>query len=104
MRLWVTLGVRTAKLDADYPDPARPPRLKRRPDTTSAPSSTEPATEPDWSKVERYRLATSHYLIFGDEFAEVEIPSLSPPTRDEFRAICDKYKTRAAILEALKSR
>jgi hypothetical protein len=100
-RLWVTLGVRAAKLNAEYADIERPPRIKPL-KPASAPSSTEPTTEPSWSKVERLRLARSHYLIFGDELAEVEIPTLSPPTRKEFRDICDRYKTRDAILDALK--
>jgi hypothetical protein len=101
-RLWVTLGVRTAKLDAEYADAARPPRIRPLKPATSNPSPTQPAADPDWSKVESYRLATAHYLIFGDEFAEVEINSLSPPTRKEFRTICDQNKTREAILEALR--
>jgi hypothetical protein len=100
-RLWVTLGVRTAKLDADYADPERPPRIRPLKPAAAGPSATGPTTNPDWSKVESYRLTTAHYLIFGDEFAEVEIPSLSPPTRKEFRAICNQYKTREGILKAL---
>lgn len=100
-RLWVTLGVRTAKLNADYADPARPPRIKPVKRAASGPSRTQPTADEDWSKVESYRLGTSHYLIFGDEFAEVEIHSLSPPTRKEFRAICDQYKTREAVLQAI---
>jgi hypothetical protein len=100
-RLWVTLGVRTAKLNADYADAARPPRIKPMKPAGSNPSSTKATADEDWSKVEGYRLATARYLIFGDEFAEVEITSLSPPTRKEFRTICDRYKTRDGILNAL---
>jgi len=34
----------------------------------------------------------------------VEINSLSSPTRQEFRSICDQYKNREAILKALASK
>lgn len=86
MRLWVTLGVRLTRLDAQY---VRPPRIK-------------PASgEGEWATVEGWKLHEAHHLIAVDEFAEVEIPSVNPPNRDELRALCDKHKTKAAIVAAL---
>jgi hypothetical protein len=86
-RLWMTLGVRLAKLEARY---ARPPHLK-------------PAKgSGDWQAVEEFRLAEANYLIPVDEFAEVELPGLKVLTREELRAVCDREKTKEAILQALR--
>jgi hypothetical protein len=86
MRLWVTLGVRLTKLDARF---VRPPRLK-------------PAEgEGEWKEVEGWKLNTASHLIAVDEFAEVEVPTLSPPNREELRKLCDQHKTKAKIVEAL---
>jgi hypothetical protein len=86
MRLWVTLGVRLTQLNADY---MKVPRLK-------------PASgEGDWKEVEGWQLADAQYLISVDEFAEVEVPTLSPPNRDELRKLCDEHKTKEKIVEAL---
>jgi hypothetical protein len=85
-RLWLTLGVRLSKLDADY---ARPPHIK-------------PARQGDWTVVESHRLEGSHYYIPVDEFAEVEIKGMRVLTREELRAICDREKTKEAILKALQ--
>jgi hypothetical protein len=86
-RLWVTLGVRLTKLEAGY---ARPPQIK----------PTQGAG--DWQVVEASRLEAAHYLIPVDEFAEVELPGLRVLTREELRAICDREKTKEAILQALR--
>ena len=83
-RLWATLGVRLAKLEATY---VCPPSLRR-------PSSGE-----SWEV--SYDLAPSHYVIPVDEFAEIELKGSASFTRDEWRALCDKHKTKSAILEAL---
>jgi hypothetical protein len=86
MRLWCTLGVRLTTLDARY---ARPPRLK-------------PAEgEGEWTVVEGYKLLPAEHLIAVDEFAEVEIPTHSPPNREELRKLCDKHQTKEKIVEAL---
>jgi hypothetical protein len=86
-RLWVTLGVRLARLEANY---ARPPSLK-------------PAKgEGEWKAVEASRLAGADYVIPVDEFAEVELRGMRTLSREELRAICDREKTKEAILEALR--
>jgi len=36
-----------------------------------------------------------------DEFAEVELKGIRTLTREELRAICDREKTKEAILEVL---
>jgi hypothetical protein len=88
-RLWLTLGVRLAHLQASY---ARAPSIK-------------PAHgNEDWKPVETYRLGTADYLIPVDEFAELELPGLSVLTRKELRTICDTHRTREGILQALKER
>jgi hypothetical protein len=86
MRLWVTLGVRLTQLDARF---VRPPRIRPT------------AGEGDWKEVESWKLHPARYLIAVDEFAEVEIPSLNPPNREELRKLCDQHKTKAAITAAL---
>jgi hypothetical protein len=88
-RLWVTLGVRLTKLDALF---------------VRAPSIKPTEGDGDWTEVEMSKLKASLHLIAVDEFAEVEIPTLSPPDREEFRQICDKYRTKEKILEALATR
>jgi hypothetical protein len=87
VRVWLTLGVRLTKLEASY---ARPPSLK--PTNGSL----------DWQVVEPDRLRQAHYLIPVDEFAEVELPGLKVLSREELRAICDREKTKEAILNALR--
>lgn len=87
-RLWVTLGVRLTKLHASY---ARPPSIK-------------PATgEGDWELMKPQELEGARCLIAVDEFAEVEIATLSPPTREELRKLCDTHRTKEKILEALRA-
>jgi hypothetical protein len=86
MRLWVTLGVRLTKLEAQF---VRAPRLK-------------PAEgEGEWKEVEGWKLHPADHLIAVDEFAEVEVPTLSPPNREELRKLCDEHKTKEKIVEAL---
>jgi len=86
-RLWATLGVRLAKLEATY---ARPPSLK-------------PAHgQSEWKMAEAHQLQNADYLIPVDEFAEIELKGHRVFTREELRAICDRAKTREAILEALR--
>lgn len=86
-RIWATLGVRLAKLEASY---ARPPHVK-------------PAKGPgEWKKMEAHRLASGHYVIAVDEFAEIELAGLRTLTREELRAVCDREKTKEAIVKALQ--
>ncbi len=85
-RLWATIGVRLAKLDASF---ARPPKV--RPEGTGDP----------WKDVEPYQLSESHYVLPVDEFVEFEIPGSNALTREELRVICDRYATREDILECL---
>jgi hypothetical protein len=85
-RLWTTLGVRLARLDASY---ARPPNV--RPKDGSA----------DWKAPERYQVGESHYVIAVDEFAEIELSGSASLTRAELRAACDQHQTKAAIVEAV---
>jgi len=86
-RMWATLGVRLAKLEAGY---ARPPSLK-------------PAQgEGTWKTAEPHQLQNAYYLIPVDEFVEVELKGNRVLTREELRAICDREKTKEAILEELR--
>ncbi len=87
-RLWTTLGVRFVKLEASY---ALPPHLK--------PKDME---NEEWKPAERDALASSHYLIPVDEFAEVELPGVRSLTREQLRVICEREKTKEAILGALR--
>jgi len=86
MRLWVTIGVRLTKLEAQF---VRAPRLK-------------PAEgEGEWKEVEGWKLHPADHVIAVDEFAEVEVPTLSPPNREELRKLCDEHKTKEKIVAAL---
>jgi hypothetical protein len=86
-RLWVTLGVRLARLDSNF---ARAPRI--RPDDGEA----------DWTDAKNFQLEGKQYIIPVDEFAEVELKGARVLTRDELRSICDKHKTKEAIVQALQ--
>jgi hypothetical protein len=52
--------------------------------------------------VEASDLYPGHYLIPVDEFAEVEVKGGRVYTRAEFRAICDRMKTKSRIVEAMQ--
>lgn len=86
-RIWVTLGVRQAKLTATY---ARPPMVRNE-------------AEPDWKTPKSYQLNSGDFLIAVDEFAEVTIPGLTCPNREELRKLCDEKKTKEAIVGALQN-
>jgi len=88
-RLWATLGVRLAFLEADY---ARPPQV--RPKAEGGP----------WTDVEFWQLGHSRYVIPVDEFAEIELAGLNALTRDELRAACDRYRTKEEIVRGLAGR
>ncbi len=91
-RLWATLGLRMAKLEAAFGNGGiHTVRVK-------LPAETE------WQKVDTWRLGKSYYLIPGDEFAEFDLRGLKSLTRTEFRAVCDKYKTKPEIIRALNDR
>ncbi|MDR3632920.1 MAG: hypothetical protein P4L84_03735 [Isosphaeraceae bacterium] len=86
-RLWMTIGVRLTRLSASY---ERPPRIK-------------PETAPgDWIPVAPSQLRGAEYLIPVDEFAEVEVKGGRVFTRAELRALCDRLKTKQAIVEAIQ--
>jgi hypothetical protein len=85
-RVWATLGVRLAKLDADY---AEPPSVRR-------------AESAKWQRAAPAELGTARYLIPVDEFAEVELSGFSTLTREEFRALCDKESDKESIIAALQ--
>ena len=86
-RLWATLGVRLAKLEASY---ATAPMIR-------------PSASSGWQEVNG-TLKPSAYVIAVDEFAEIELKGSSALTRDELRKVCDKRKTREKILAALAKR
>ncbi|MEN6451354.1 MAG: hypothetical protein ABFC96_12755 [Thermoguttaceae bacterium] len=82
-RIWATLGVRLAYVNASY---ARPPQV--RPKAEGGP----------WKEVESWQLGESRYVIAVDESAEIELSGLRSLTRDELRAACDRYGTKEEIL------
>jgi len=88
-RIWATLGVRLAHLDASY---ALPPKVRPK------------GSDAEWKEVERWQLGLVRYAIAVDEFAEIEMKGLRALTRAELRAVCDKHKTKDGIVEALSSR
>jgi hypothetical protein len=86
-RLWVTLGVRLTRLNAGY---ARPPRIKLR------------DGKEDWTVVGPDALLGGWYIIPVDEFAEVEIKGTRALNRKELRDLCDRFKTKEAIIRAIQ--
>jgi hypothetical protein len=88
-RLWATLGVRLTPLKAEY---ARPPKL--RPLREKGP----------WQDAQADQLAPAEYLIPVDEFAEFALSGSNTLTREEFRSLCDRHKTKEEILTALTAR
>jgi hypothetical protein len=86
-RIWATIGVRLARLQVSF---AVGPQIK-------------PLEGGEWQQAERYLLGPSNYLIPVDEFAEVELAGGRTLNREELRALCDREKTREAILKALRS-
>ena len=52
----------------------------------------------------RNEIYEKHGLIAVDEFAEVEVPTLNPPTREELRKLCDTHRTKEKIIAALRER
>ena len=85
-RLWATLGVRLAPLKAEY---AKPPKLRPKDD------------KGPWQDAQPHQLSPAEHLICVDEFAEFELAGSTTMTREEFRALCDRYKTKEEILRAL---
>jgi hypothetical protein len=86
-RLWATVGVRLAHLDASY---ARPPRVRPK------------GEKGEWKEVERYQMGPSDYVIPVVEFAEIEMNGSNALSREEFRAICDRHSTKEEIVRALE--
>ncbi len=86
-RVWLTLGVRLTKLDTKY---VLPPSIKQA------------KGEGDWKPVAYHKLDSANYLIPIDEFAEVELKGRRVLNREELQAICDKEKTKEAILNFLR--
>ena len=85
-RIWVTLGVRQAKLTTKF---VRPPSVRND-------------SEPEWKPLKEYQLMPGNLVISVDEFAEVTIPGLTCPTREELRQLCDGHKTKEEIVKALQ--
>ena len=84
-RLWATIGIRLAKLDASY---ARSPHYRENADAP-------------WEEVESMRLGKSRYVIAVDEFAEFSLPGGNVMTREQLRNLCDQHATKAEIVRAL---
>lgn len=87
-RLWVTLGVRLAKLNARY---ATSPKIR------AAGSSDA------WQEPEGIRLGNVVYLIPVDEFVELEISGMRSLSREELRAALPTGETREEVLQSLQS-
>ena len=86
-RLWATVGVRLAPLDASY---ARPPRVRPK------------DKKGEWKEVERYQAGSSDYVLPVVEFAEFEMTGSNALSREEFRAVCDRCATKEEIVQALQ--
>jgi hypothetical protein len=85
-RLWATVGVRLAHLDASY---ACPPRVRPKDE------------KGEWRDVEHYQIGSSQYVIPVLEFAEFELNGSNALSREEFRAVCDRCSTKEEIVKKL---
>lgn len=88
-RLWVTVGVRLAKLNARY---------------ATSPKIRVAGSQEEWQEPEGISRTTVVYLIPVDEFVELEISGMQGLTRDELRAAIPPGKTREEVLTALKAK
>ncbi len=86
-RLWVTLGVRLAKLDVRY---AKPPKI--RPVDSSE----------SWQEPDRKTVKPIQYLIPIDEFTELEISGVRSISREELRSQIPEAATREEIISSLQ--
>ncbi len=86
-RLWATIGIRLCKLDAEY---ARAPMMREN-------------GQSEWQEVEDHRLGDANYVIAVDEFAEFILRGRQVLTRGELRDLCDRHKTKSAIVQALSN-
>ncbi len=81
---WAVLGVKPLNVTIEYADP---PRVSPLVEGVEVKVVTEPVD----------------YTMLVPVFAEVVLPTQTPPTRDEFRALCDEQMTESDIREALAS-
>jgi hypothetical protein len=86
-RLWATVGVRLAHLEASY---ARRPRVRAK------------GEKGEWQEPKSYQIGTSHYVIPVVEFAEFELTGSNALSREEFRAVCDRCSSKEEIVQALQ--
>ena len=89
-RMWGTVGVRLAKVEARF---AKPPMIR--------PIPQEGDEVVEWEPVKRYQLDQTTYVILVDEFVEYTQQGLQIPSRQDFRSMCDRYDTKAEIQRAL---
>jgi len=82
LNCWCVLGIRPIMVTVSYVDK---PTV-----TVSDPNAVVDVVYP-----------TQTYSILMPVFAEITIPGEAPLTRDEFRAVCDKYQTKEKIISAL---
>lgn len=85
-RLWLTIGVRIAPLDASF---ARRPRTKPEHGVG------------EWMDNDELVYKSAKYFIPVDEFADVELKGSRSISREELRTTCDRAKTKPAIIKAL---
>lgn len=86
-RIWLTVGVRLARLDASY---AVGPRIRL-------------SGSDEWLDSSHAILSSEDYLIAVGEFAEASLPGLQTLTREELREVCDREQSKERILAALQS-
>jgi len=90
--LLCTLGVRGAKLRAWY---ASAPRWRPK---NGRSGQGQPAV---WESIDPEILTYAKYILLVDEFAEITLRGYRTLSREEFRARCDRYRTKEEIVKAL---
>ena len=90
--LWCTLGIRGAKLRAWY---AGAPQWRPK---TGIVGQGQPAA---WETPDPEFFTDANYVLLVDEFAEVTMRGFRTLTREQFRSVCDRHRTKEKIVEAL---
>lgn len=89
-RLWATLGIRGAKLEAVY---EKQPKWR--------PLAREGEEAGGWQQMQPWDCQNAVYVILVDEFAEIELKGIRSLTREELRKVCDAHETKEEIVDAL---
>ncbi len=101
VRYWMTLGVKLCKIKATY---LKVPHLRMIDDDGEVYAELKGDTSGiKYDEKSKIVCAPQEFYLPVEVFAEATGPA-TPFTREEFRALCDKYKSKDAIVRAIENR